>query len=1327
MGFSFRLINHKKIISFKIFLVISLLHVVKSELTCLGCLPNFYFDQELEVCRKCPNNTLTLEMNASMVDECVCTKGFENKTLEKCSECEVGFYQDTNGNFSCIQCSSNSLTIAVASTSESECRCEPGFTPSVLEAPTFVDNADNVDYATCAPCEAGKFKPTLSDVVCSDCPVNFYCPEQSVNPLKCVPNSTSTSNSQNVEDCHCNAGFHYVSTDGVQDYHCDLCEPGSFTDTKNKNSCTLCPAGFWSDLYGTTQCFACPLDSYCPEGSVLPIACPGNSVSVQYSSVIADCHCNPGYHFSLESTDTLEQVTYGCVACAPGFYNELYNQEFCIECPVNTFNTHHASSSSSDCLACTANSSSVASSDEVQDCLCDLGFSGSPGEECIECGPGFFRSNHSEYICTSCPSDTYNVDYASDSDEHCAACDSDKVSGSGSGAKFQCVCKAGLFRTLHESGNEWTCTPCPVGSFSTNINTLQCSLCPSGKFSNATSATSSETCTVCADGTFTLLPGSSECSECEPGMWQDVKLDEYQQKVCSLCPLNSTQNNFGSFDVNDCTCDAHFEKKCTQFDSELSEVCIAFECVPCGADHFCAGSNAKEACPANSIAPTSSSVVTDCVCNVSYYGSDGGPCLACEENFYCPGGENQVSCMSFSSSDILSSRIEDCVCNPSYYSTAPGQSCQKCPPGYYCGGGTHRSQCANNSDSRSGSNTINACLCDPGYWRGCILTEDGTYVNGDNVVCDTNWDIPCMLCEENNVCVNNSLLHCPHDSSAPIGTHDAHACVCNNGYYKVHDDGEFVSFSWANSEQVMEMTMTLDVTLAEFDSQMQEDYKDSIAEASGVGSDSVQILSITEVQTRRRLLSSGIEVKTGITGIKTIVEDLVLEHEKLLGDIKKKMKSKGLNFNAVYKTAPSLEQPPVEPAATIGIPGPITDGNPLTMTYRKSSTGPASADGFKGYLGNKILIGSDVVPIGTPATYDDYEINTGTVNLAQDIAGRVAVYDWANGAPAGGGQGGGAWGSNCGFTFLAYVAQKAGATGLLLLGNPKDGLSTDLKLQCNNQALLDAVSIPTFHGKIFDNGNQVYATNQGSRVQERMTAAGPDNLAFEVTDATTELTDTGGQASIGETVVPPSEEVLEVCTTDDRQVSCEGADKYNSHGGHYDSCWKCYMEDEASRCAECNDALIAELQAACDGGHSGACDDVAIYIQCRDCTKKYYNVPNGDGTYGSPCKTCSLPTYDGRSLYVYADHETTVTTYDNHPFKITLVNKHPHITAEGEDLPGQLWNDYTNTIAPVTTFTIDVQYECQILWYWCENHAGMTGGLLFVMPYDGSACPQTHF
>ena len=51
-------------------------------------------------------------------------------------------------------------------------------------------------------------------------------------------------------------------------------------------------------------------------------------------------------------------------------------------------------------------------------------------------------------------------------------------------------------------------------------------------------------------------------------------------------------------------------------------------------------------------------------------------------------------------------------------------------------------------------------------------------------------------------------------------------------------------------------------------------------------------------------------------------------------------------------------------------------------------------------------------------------------------------------------------------------------------------------------------------------------------------------------------------------------------------------------------------------------------------------------------------VPEGDGTEGSPCKTCSLPNYDGRALYVYAGHETTVTTYGNHWFQITTDSTH---------------------------------------------------------------------
>ena len=94
------------------------------------------------------------------------------------------------------------------------------------------------------------------------------------------------------------------------------------------------------------------------------------------------------------------------------------------------------------------------------------------------------------------------------------------------------------------------------------------------------------------------------------------------------------------------------------------------------------------------------------------------------------------------------------------------------------------------------------------------------------------------------------------------------------------------------------------------------------------------------------------------------------------------------------------------------------------------------------------------MPIGIPATFDDYEFDTSTVNVGQDLAGRVAVYDWGEGGPGGPG----AWGAQCGMIFTVYVAQKAGAIGVFMLANPKDGLNSDLKFACANQALLDAIN-----------------------------------------------------------------------------------------------------------------------------------------------------------------------------------------------------------------------------------------------------------------------------
>ena len=124
------------------------------------------------------------------------------------------------------------------------------------------------------------------------------------------------------------------------------------------------------------------------------------------------------------------------------------------------------------------------------------------------------------------------------------------------------------------------------------------------------------------------------------------------------------------------------------------------------------------------------------------------------------------------------------------------------------------------------------------------------------------------------------------------------------------------------------------------------------------------------------------------------------------------------------------------------------------------------------------------------------------------------------------------------------------------------------------------------------------------------------------------------------------------------------------------------------------------------------------------------DVPDGDGTEGSPCTTCSLPIYDGRALYVYAGVPTNVTTYDNHWLQLT--NDQKHLSNGGTAVQGQTRNvgadgyPTDGTAAPVTTFTLPESLQCQTVWYWCGQHSAMQGGLVYVMPSNGAACPEAN-
>ena len=81
----------------------------------------------------------------------------------------------------------------------------------------------------------------------------------------------------------------------------------------------------------------------------------------------------------------------------------------------------------------------------------------------------------------------------------------------------------------------------------------------------------------------------------------------------------------------------------------------------------------------------------------------------------------------------------------------------------------------------------------------CIHTSDGVYLDRQGQPCEIQWTNACVLCEANDICVNNTLLHCPTHSTAPAGSSDEHDCVCDDGYYNVflHDPTHDVYYELA--------------------------------------------------------------------------------------------------------------------------------------------------------------------------------------------------------------------------------------------------------------------------------------------------------------------------------------------------------------------------------------------------------------------------------------------------------------------------------------------------------------------------------------------------
>jgi hypothetical protein len=231
---------------------------------------------------------------------------------------------------------------------------------------TIGGGKSSVNACICKPGATNFGGPDGED--CHPCPKDTYKSEPgSRNCTKCPYPSTSVPGSDEFDDCQCQRG-------GA----CFACPTGYyrtwFADAQGnyKTSCIACEPGKYSDTVGATEPTDCKL-------------CPGNSNSKAGTASIMNCSCNIGYGGRWQG-ENLE-----CAPCDIGYYKNWNGSSACAQCPAQS-------------------STMIEGSDEVDDCLCNVGFSGLY-DACEPCDRGKYKDQLGSTLCTYCEKGKYGSAY----------------------------------------------------------------------------------------------------------------------------------------------------------------------------------------------------------------------------------------------------------------------------------------------------------------------------------------------------------------------------------------------------------------------------------------------------------------------------------------------------------------------------------------------------------------------------------------------------------------------------------------------------------------------------------------------------------------------------------------------------------------------------------------------------------------------------------------------------------------------------------------------------------------------------------------------------
>ncbi|XP_076380505.1 sushi, von Willebrand factor type A, EGF and pentraxin domain-containing protein 1 isoform X1 [Megalopta genalis] len=317
--------------------------------------------------------------------------------------------------------------------------------------------------------------------------------------------------------------------------------------------------------------------------------------------------------------------------------------------------------------------------------------------------------------------------------------------------KHSCVkCPLGTFF----DASAHRCRPCPFGEYEDTTGSLKCKRCPEQTSTKRMHSRSMRDCIpLCRPGYYSrkkryhgIRIALEPCLKCDIGSYQS----DYGQNHCLSCPSNTTTENRGSRDVNDClplykidanTCQFGSclnGAQCVQEDNDFSCECLDYyvgsKCEmfrnPCDSSPCLHGAT----CNIHNLA--NSAVNYSCSCENGYTGHncelriDECALNTCRNNGSCVSTENDYNC----------------ECKDGF----EGEFCEilmdRCDP----------PPCLEGSTCRTVNETWQ-CICKPGFLgRHCNLLP-----------CD--W----LPCQGNSYCVNIEEEN---------ATRSSYRCQCNDGY-----------------------------------------------------------------------------------------------------------------------------------------------------------------------------------------------------------------------------------------------------------------------------------------------------------------------------------------------------------------------------------------------------------------------------------------------------------------------------------------------------------------------------------------------------------------